>query len=96
MSSTLNTPLWPSTQRMPGSATCGRDTLVGTGRPPPTDQATSPRHFSYCDTIARAQPCLREQLCNLAPVQPRDGVRGGSWEGALWGYTEQAENGDPG
>ena len=29
VSSTLNTPLWPSTQRMPGSATCGRDTPGG-------------------------------------------------------------------
>lgn len=52
MSSTLNTPLWPSTQRMPGSATCGRDTTVGTDWSTPTDQAASPSHFNYCDTIA--------------------------------------------
>lgn len=40
VSSTLNTPLWPSTQRMPGSATCGRDALVGAGQSSPTDGVT--------------------------------------------------------
>lgn len=50
VSSTLNTPLWPSTQRMPGSATCGRDAQGGhwPAPPTPTGQAAS---CSPCDTL---------------------------------------------
>lgn len=77
MSSTLNTPLWPSTQRMPGSATCGRDTPVGTDWPSPTGQATSSSHFNYCNTTASARSCLGAQLGTLPPAQPRDGGEGG-------------------
>ena len=84
VSSTLNTPLWPSTQRMPGSATCGRDTPGGHWPAlPHTAQATS---LSHCDTgLTVALP--GGTAGHLAPW-PRSPAQ-------RWGRTVGSANGGP-